>query len=160
MDAPRLFALPLDVHVAAVRHPFLGQVEIIAFGVMGAVGRKRSVRRPLEHVDPGILFLDARDRFVHVIDIDAEMMEPRHVAGLSADHGDPDVAVADAQRVVGADRLLFLLGARLRSPHPENRLVKPRLAHEVLADDGGVLDSGEHDLRPPAGLSNHFPYKR
>src|SRR5581483_4917379 len=103
--------------------------------------RERPVRRPLEHGHLRIIFPDARDGAVHVIHIDAEVMQARHVAGLAADHRHADVAVADAYRVIRTDRLLFFLRARLRAFHAENGFIKPGLAHEVLAHDGEMLDT-------------------
>src|SRR6476659_1127398 len=109
---------------------------------MGAVRRKRSIRWPFEHGHFRIVFSDPPDRFVHVIDV--EVMQSWHIPRLSSDHGDADIAVADAHGVIGPDRFLFFFGAGLRSLHVECRFIELCLAHEVLADDGEVLNSGEH----------------
>ena len=152
MNASRRFALLLNVDIAAVRHALLRQIEVIAFRVMGAVGGKRAVRRPLQHGDLGIFLLDAPDRLFDVVDVDAEMMQPGHVTGLAADHGDADIAVADADGVVGADRLLFFFRPRLRPLHAESGFEELGLADEVFADDGEVLDSSKHKPhKPPCG---------
>src|SRR5690349_24965417 len=111
---------------------------------MGAVGRKGSIRWPFKYGDVGIVFFDAPDRFVHVVDIDAEVMQSWHIRRLSSDHGDADITVADAHGVIGPDRFLFFFGAGFRSLHVEDRFIELCLAHEILADDGEVLDSGEH----------------
>src|SRR4051794_32118797 len=104
MNTPRLFALLLRlrravssrVYISAVRHSFLGKIEIIALGVMSTVGGKRPIRWPLQHGNLGILGLDPPDRFIDIVDVDAEMMQPRDIAWLATDHGHSDVTVTDA----------------------------------------------------------------
>src|SRR4029079_18714100 len=111
---------------------------------MGAVGGKRSIRWPFEHGDVRIIFFDARDGFVYVIDINAKVMQARYVSVLSSDHCNADITIADAHGIVGTDRFLFLLGTGFRSLHAEYRFIKLCLAYEVLADDREVLNSVEH----------------
>ena len=57
MDAPRRFALLLNIDIAPVRHALLRQIKIIAFRIVGAVGGEWPVRWPLQHRDLGIFFL-------------------------------------------------------------------------------------------------------
>ena len=123
---------------------------------MGPKGSERAVGRSLEHGNFGVFFVDARNRLFDIIDIDAEVVESRHIARLSADDGNADVTVANADRVIVSNRFFFLCGARLGPLHAEDRLVKLRLAHEVFADDSGVLDSGEHSCRLLRRLRSKF----
>src|SRR6185295_15193088 len=86
---------------------------------------------------------------IDIVDVDAKMMQPRHVAGLPADDRHADITVTDADGVIGANRFLFFFRPWLRPFHTKGRFKKPRLAHEVFTDDSGVLDLGEH--KPPCG---------
>ena len=108
---------------------------------MGAIGRKRPVRRALQHRDVGIVFLDPANRFVNIIDVDPEMMQARNISRFSSNHGDADVAIADADRIVCPDRFFFFGGTRPGPLHAEHGLVEFGLAHEILTDDGRVLNS-------------------
>ena len=147
MYAPRLFTLLLHINIAAVRHAFLSEVEIITFGIMGAVSSKGTVGRPLEHRDFRIIFLDTRHRFVDVVDIDAEMVQARYITRLSADHSHTDVTVADADGIIVPDRLLFLFGARFRPLHAEYGFIEFRFSHKVFTDDRRVLNFSWHENR-------------
>jgi hypothetical protein len=142
MNAPRLLSLLLRVHIPSVRHSFLGEIEIVSLRIVGTVGREGTIGWPLEDGDVGIGFLDSRNHLVDVVHINAEMMQPGHVARFSANHGHADVTVADADRVIGSNRFFFFCRAWLRSLHPKHRFVKLGLPHEVFTYDSRVLDSG------------------
>src|SRR5919108_840438 len=140
VDGARLFSLRLAVNVSPVFHSFLCQIEIIPFGIVRAEGGEGPVRRPLENRHGGILFFDPGDRLFNVIDIDSKVVQPRNIAWFPANHGYADVAVADADRVIRPDRLLFLRRAWLGSPHAEHSFVKLGLSDEVFTDDRSVLN--------------------
>ncbi len=137
-------ARPNRIDVSPVFHSFLRQVKVIAFGVVSAKGGEGSVGRPSKHGNLGIFLFDPRDGRIDVVDVDAKVVQPRHIAGLSTDDGYTDVTVADTHRVIRPDRFFFFSRTRLRSFHPEYRFVKLCLAHEVFTDNGGVLNSSQH----------------
>src|SRR5215468_9368949 len=140
MDAPRLFPLRFNVDVSAIVHSFLREIKVIAFWIMSAESSKGPIRRPFEHSDIGILFLDARDRLLDVIDIDPKVMQPRHITRFPADHGHADVSVADTYRVIRSNRFLFFSRPRLGPFHSEHSFVKLCLADEVFTDNGSMLN--------------------
>src|SRR6476620_6917761 len=109
---------------------------------MGAESGEGTVGRPPEHGNVRIFLFDACDGLFDVVDVDAKVMQPRHVTRLSADDRHTDITVADTDRVVRPDRFLFLNRARLCSFHPEYRFVKLRFSHEVFTDNGSMLNPG------------------
>ena len=127
-------------NVSSVFHSFLRQVEVVAFGIVGAESGEGSVGRPPEHGNVGIFLFDACDGFFDVVDVDAKMMQPRHVSRLSADNRHTDITVADTDCVIRPDRFLFFGGARFGSFHPEHGFVELRLPHEVFTDNSGMLN--------------------
>src|SRR5262249_9372675 len=149
MDASCLFPLLLGlwwgrsnrIHVSAVVHSFLREIEIVTFRIVGAEGSEGAIGRPFENRDIGILFLDARDRLFDVVDIDPKVMQPRHVTRFPPDNRNTDIAVADTHRVIRSNRFLFFSRSRLGPFHAEDGLVKLGLADEVFTDNGSVLDS-------------------
>src|SRR5262249_16975386 len=141
MDAPRLFPLRFNVDVSAIVHSFLREIKVIAFWIMSAESSKGPIRRPFEHSDIGILFLDARDRLLDVIDIDPKVMQPRHITRFPADNRNTDITVADTHCVIRFNGFLFFTRSRLGPFHADDGLVKLGLADEVFTDNGSVLDS-------------------
>src|SRR5215470_15492053 len=124
MDAARLLALRLDVHVTPVRHTFLCEVKVISFWVVGAIGSEWTIGWPLEYRDRRIVFSNARHRLFNVIDIDAEVVQSRNISWLSANYCNPNIAIADTDRVICPDRFFFFSGTWFGSFHPEHSLVK------------------------------------
>ena len=140
MNPPRVLARLLDVYIAPILHAFLGEIEIIALGIMSAKGRERPVGRPLQHGYTGIFPFDPSASFFDVINVDTKMMEPWIVARFPADNRHADVAVADTDGIIGLDRLFLFRRARLGSSHAEHGFVEFGFAHEIFADDRNVLD--------------------
>ena len=82
MDASCLLPSLLDINVPSVIHAFLRQVEVVAFGIVGAESGEGSVGRPPEHGNVRIFLFDACDGFFDVVNVDAKMMQPRHYPGF------------------------------------------------------------------------------
>src|SRR5262245_18733380 len=142
MDLPRLLPLRFNVDASAIVHSFLREIKVIAFRIMSAESGERSNGRSLKHSDIGMLFLDARNCLLDVVDIDAEVMEPRYIAGFSPDHRHTDIAVADTHCVIHPDRFFLFSRPGLGPFHAEHGLVKLGLADEVFTDNGGMLYPG------------------
>src|SRR5688572_14212301 len=140
MNPPRVLASLLDVNIAPVVHAFLGEIEIIAFGIMSAEGGERPVGGPLQYGYVRVFLFDACASFLDVIDVDTKMMEPRIVTRFTPDDRHADVAVADTDGIIGLDRFFLFGRARLGSSHAEHRLVEFGLTHEIFTDDGNMLD--------------------
>src|SRR5688572_30938827 len=142
MNPPRVLASLLDVNIAPILHAFLGEIEIVALGIMSAKSRERPVGRPLQHGYIGVFLFNTRASFLDVINVDTKMMQPRIVARFPADNRHADVAVADTDGIIGLDRLFLFGRARLGSSHAEYGFVEFGFAHEIFADDRNVLNSG------------------
>src|SRR5262245_22859717 len=140
MDAPRLLPLRFNVDVSAIVHSFLCEVEIVAFRIVRAESGKGTVRRTTQDGNVRIFLLDPRDRLFDIVDIDAEVMQPRDIAGFSTDYRHTNITIADTDRVIRPDRLFLFSGSRLGSFHAEHGFVELGLAHEVFTDNGSVLD--------------------
>src|SRR4030095_15746050 len=161
MDASWLFPLRFDlrrarpnrIDVSTVSHPLLGEIKVVAVRIVGPEGGEGTVGRPPKYSDTRIIFLDACDCLFDVVDIDAEVMQPRDITGFSTDHRHTDITVADTDRVICPNRFFLFSRARLRSFHPEYRFVKLRFSHEVFTDNSEVLNPASHNrslLRRPS----------
>src|SRR4030095_12676649 len=157
MDAPRLLPLRLSVDISTIVHAFLREIEVVSFRIMGAEGGEGAVGRPPEYSDIRIFFLDACDCFFDVVDIDAEVMQPRDITGFSTDHRYTDITVADTDCVIRPNRFVLFGRAGLGAFHAEHGLVKPGLPHEVFTDNGSMLNPGEHKVASFVGLVQNVP---
>src|SRR5262249_4406103 len=134
-----LAGLVVDIDAGAVGHLPLRQVEDVAVRIVGGDPGERPGRGPLHIVGAGML-ADALEHGLDLLDLDAEMIKPGRPPGLARIDVEADVAVADGDRAVGA-------GLR-RGRHAEQRLVEGGEQRIFLADDGDVVDLGEHGRAP------------
>jgi hypothetical protein len=104
---------------------------------VGGDAGERPVRRPLQPFHGRIFLAHAVERGFGVLDLDAEVIEPGLASGAARIDVEPDIAVADRLRAAGP-RLV-------RRAHAEHRLIEQRRLGIVFADDGDVIDLGEHD---------------
>ena len=135
-------AVVLDINVAAVRHVLLRDVEDIAVRIVGAEAREGAVGRAVEPLHLGIMRREAPEHGLDILDLDAEMVESGRASGPA--RIDVEAGIAVAQRASARRAVL----ARWR--HGEHRLVELRELGVVLADDGDVVELGEH-ARPLFG---------
>src|SRR5262249_59786227 len=87
-----------------------------------------------------MLGADALEHGRDLVDRDGEMIKPGRPPGLARVDVEANVAVADRDGAVGA-------GLRRRG-HAEQRLVEGGEQRIFLADDGDVVDLGEHGRAP------------
>ncbi len=72
----------------------------MAFRVMGAKRRKRAVGGSFDHSHRGIFFFHSRAHRVHIIHLDAEVIDAARIAGPPAQKCQADIAVGDDHRGV------------------------------------------------------------
>src|SRR5262249_33967182 len=145
--ADRVVLLPfaLSVDFGTVLVTLLGEVEIVAGRIVGAVARERTVARPLHDLDVGIFLGHLVAHLIEVLDLDAEVIEAGLAAAAARDDGHADIAVADRdgrhfpRRVAG-------------DLHPEHRTVEHAERRVVVGGDGQVVELAEHDRFLAAGL--------
>src|SRR5262249_52235438 len=132
--------LVVDIDAGAVGHLLLRQVEDVAVRIVGGDAGERAGRRPMHIVGARIFGADALEHGLDLLDLDAEMIKPGRPPGLARVDVEANVAVADRDGAVGA-------GLRRRG-HAEQRLVEGGEQRIFLADDGDVVDLGEHGRAP------------
>jgi hypothetical protein len=137
-----LAAVVLQIDAAAIGHLLLREVEDVAVRVVGGDAGEGPRARPLHPVGVWILAAHAVEHRIDVLHLDAEMVEAGGPAGLARIDVEPDIAVAHRDGPVD-----LALGGAL---HAEQRFIEARQQGIFLADDGDVIDLGEHG-RYPAG---------
>ena len=82
------------------------------------------------------ILLHSLEHCLHVLDFNAEMIEPGRTPSLARIDVQTDVTIANSLRALGA-----LLRGRF---HLEDCLVKAGEQSIILTDNGDVIDLGEH----------------
>ncbi len=108
--------LMVGIDLGAVRHVLLRQVEYVAVRVMGGDAGERPRRRALEPFDLRVCLAHTLEHGFDVLDLDAEMIEPRRAPGAPRIDVEPDIAVADRHRA-----LRPRLARRLHAEHRTRR---------------------------------------
>ena len=114
----------------------LREIEDIAVGIVAAVGGVGPCRGPLHDRRVLVLALHALQHGFDVVDQHAEMIDSLHVAVASRNEVQTHIAVADGDRRCRA--------ALARRRQPEHGLVELAERVVLVADDGHVIDLGEH----------------
>jgi hypothetical protein len=138
----------LDIDVGAVAHVLLRDVEDIAVRIMRRDAGEGPVGGTLLPFDRRIIFAQPVEGGLGIFDLDAEMIETGRTPGAPGIDVEPDIAVAHRHRPRGPR-----LG---RSRHAEHRLVELAQLGVVLADDGDVVELGEH-TGLPVDISRTLP---
>ena len=114
----------------------LREIEDIAVGIVAAVGGEGARGGPLHDRRVPVLALHALQHGLDVVDEHAEMIDAPDVPVASRNEVQADVAVADGDRRGRA--------ALAGSLQPEHGLVEFAERVVLVADDGYMIDLGEH----------------
>src|SRR5258705_2753413 len=131
--------LVLDIDAGTIGHLLLRQVEHVAVRIVRGDPGERARARPLHIIGAGIFGTNAVEHGLDLLDLDAEMVEPRRTPGLARVDVEADIAVAYRDGAVRAR-----LGPRR---HAEERLVERCEQRISFADDGDVIDLRKHGVR-------------
>ena len=131
----------LGVHILLKTDIGLGYIEDIGVGIMAGIRRIGPYRRPLDGGERGVEFGDAGDRFVDILDLETEMIEPRGPPLAPGDDVHADAAVAHHRGAGGA----IVLGA----PQPEQGLVEARVDGVLVRRDGDMIKLCKHVPKSP-----------
>ena len=126
----------LDIGAGAIFHVFLREIEDVAVRVVRGDAGERPVRRPLNPAGDRVFRAHLVEAGLHIFDLDAEMIEPRRSAALARIDVEPDVTIADVDA--------RLRPRRLRRFQAEQQLIEAVEQRVFLADDGDVINFGEH----------------
>ena len=137
-DVPLVLAGAFVVHVdtAAVGHLLLREIEHVPVRVVGGDAGEGARAGPLHPIGTGIFAAYAVEDGVDVLDLDPEMVEASGSPSLARIDVETDIAVADRDGAIDL--------ALRRAPHAEQRFVEARQQGVFFADDGDVIDLGEH----------------
>src|SRR5579875_2272666 len=142
IEGPALLPFALGIAVLLHADPALRQIEDVHLGIVGAVGRERPPRRPLDGLDRRIEAGDLFEDALEVVDLDPEVID------TAARTLVPDVVVEAEIAVLEDDRAGRPRFAR--RTQAEERFVELSVDRVDVAADRDVIDARGHRSECPS----------